>query len=326
MTEPRPRLVPRLLCAVTGAWLLLSLPVLAAGPAPVLVAEHCSVEGLLDSLRGSGAAGSAAYRRYLRTLVREAAVSLPDAALREAFARETDPLLAEHLAAALVARTERGADPTAMQAVTRRALEDVDPALRAASVRALRRTSALERTGDLYERLVRDASPEVRMEAATNLAEDNAFVYAGQHGPSAEAAIKAAAASTDPKVTAEILGELGTGAVGPEAAEQLYPLLGSRDAQVRRAAVNALAGLPARHAATTREALVAMYRGEPDLEVRKALLQGVARLGFAGAVPELQRLRAVHPELAPEVDAWLRALGLGLQEWTLILREKQRLQ
>ena len=64
----------------------------------------------------------------------------------------------EHLAAAMVARTERGADSEAMDVVARRALEERDPALRVATLRALRRTSAIENTGDLYEKLVRDAS------------------------------------------------------------------------------------------------------------------------------------------------------------------------
>jgi len=60
--------------------------------------------------------------------------------------------------------------------------------------------------------------------------------------------------------------------------------------------------------------------------VRKALLQSIAQLGFIGAVPELQRLRSLEPRLAPEIDVWIRVLSLDLQEWNLILREKQRLQ
>lgn len=69
-----------------------------------------------------------------------------------------------------------------------------------------------------------------------------------------------------------------------------------------------------------------MYREEPDEGVRKALLQSVAQLGFEGAIPDLQRLRAMDPGLAREADAWIQVLGMGLQEWSLLLREKQRLQ
>jgi hypothetical protein len=43
-------------------------------------------------------------------------------------------------------------------------------------------------------------------------------------------------------------------------------------------------------------------------------------------VPEFQRLRSIDPSLAPEIDQWIRVLDLSLQEWSLILREKQRLQ
>ncbi|AKQ69563.1 hypothetical protein A176_006475 [Myxococcus hansupus] len=293
---------------------------------PALRASTCSVRGLMDDIRRGLGSGSAAYKRYLRTLLREAAVTLPDAELRDAFARETDPLMAEHLAAALVARAEREADTTAMDAVARRAMEDADPAVRAATLRAMRRTGALEKTGDLYERMVRDESPQVRQEAATNLIEDNAHVYAGQYGPAADTAVASAAAAKDPAVTARILDNLSTEKISAESAERIQSLLRSDDASVRKAAVNALGGVPAEQMQGSREALLAMYREEKDPGVRKALLQSVAQLGFEGAIPDLQRLRAMDPRLAGEADAWIEVLGMGLQEWSLLLREKQRLQ
>jgi HEAT repeats len=309
---------------------LLALPVAAqtASPssAPALVGESCSVPGLMDQIRRGLGSKSEAYKRYLRTLLRESAVTLPDGELRAAFERETNPEMAEHLAAALVARTERGADPGAMQVVAKRALEERNPALRTAAIRAMRRTSATESTGDLYERLVRDGSPEVRMEAATNLIEDNQHVYAGHHGPSADLAVTAAAASTDPQVTAKILGNLSTEAISPDSARRLESLLGSDQAEVRKSAALALGGVPATEMASARESLLSLYRDERDPAVRKALLQGIAELGFAGAIPELQKLRSVDPSLTGEVDAWIRVLSLNLQEWSLILREKQRLQ
>ena len=294
--------------------------------APALEGESCSVQGLMDQIRRGMGSKSKAYQTYLRMLLREAAVTLPDAELRAAFERETDPAMAEHLAAAMVARSEREADREAMQAVAKRALEDRDPAVRAATVRAMRRTGALEKTGDMYERLVRDSSPEVRMEAATNLVEDNKFVYAGQYGPATDGAVAAAAASTDPKVTAKILGNISTEKISAESASQLKGLLGSGDAEVRQAAAMALGGVPAAEMASARESLLAMYRGEQDPGVRRALVQSIAQLGFSGAVPELQKLRGIDPSMAPEIDAWIRVLNLGLQEWNLILREKQRLQ
>jgi hypothetical protein len=295
-------------------------------PGPDLQGETCSVQGLMDSIRRGLGSKSAAYKKYLRTLLREAAVTLPDSELRAAFERETDPVMVEHLAAALVARTERGADPNAIQAVARRALEEHNPALRAASVRAMRRTSALENTGDTYERLVRDSSPEVRQEVATNIVEDIEHVYSGFHGPASDTAVAAAAASTDPKVTAKILGNMDTQKISADSASKIQALLRSDNAEVRKAAATALGGVPAEQMASARESLLNMYRGERDSGVRKALLQSIAQLGFSSAVPELQRLRSVDPSLASEVDAWIRVLGMDLQEWNLILREKQRLQ
>jgi Arc/MetJ family transcription regulator len=310
--------------------LLLSAPALAQGASsgrfPELQGESCSVQGLMDSIRRGLQSKSEAYKKYLRTLLRESAVTLPDSELRAAFERETDPVMAEHLAAAMVARTERGADPTALQAVAKRALEDRDPAVRAATVRAMRRTSASEHTGDMYERLVRDASPEVRQEAATNLVEDNKHVYAGHYGPATDVAVTAAAATPDPKVAAKILGTLDTRKASADSTGKLQQLLRSDEPEVRKAAASALGGVPAEQMVSARESLLAMYRSERDATVRKALLQSIAQLGFSSAVPDLQRLRGVDPSLAPEIDSWIRVLSLDLQEWNLILRERQRLQ
>ncbi|HEX8825850.1 MAG TPA: HEAT repeat domain-containing protein [Archangium sp.] len=315
-----------LLLALTLCPLLPTAAAAQVAPGPALQGERCSVEGLMDSIRRGLQSKSEAYKKYQRTLLREAAVTLPDNELRAAFERETDPVMAEHLAAALVARTERGADPEAIKAVAKRAVEERDPAVRAATVRSMRRTSALENTGDMYEQLVRDASPEVRQEAATNIIEDIQNVYAGFHGPASDAAVKAAAASTDPKVTAKILGSMDTQKISAESAGSIQSLLRSDDAEVRKSAALALGGVPAEQMASARQSVLAMYRDETDVGVRKALLQSIAQLGFLGAVPELQRLRSIDPRLAPEVDTWIRVLNMDLQEWNLILREKQRLQ
>jgi hypothetical protein len=295
-------------------------------PGPALQGETCSVEGLMDSIRRGLNSKSEAYKKYLRTLLRESAVTLPDAELRAAFERETDPVMAEHLAAAMVARTERGADPSAIKAVAKRALEERDPAVRAATVRSMRRTSALENTDDMYERLVRDSSPEVRQEAATNIIEDIREVYAGFHGPASDKAVSAAFASTDPKVTAKILGNMDTQKVSADSASKLQSLLRNDSAEVRAAAATALGGVPAEQMASARESLLAMYLGERDIAVRKALLQGIAQLGFSSAIPDLQRLRGLEPALVAEVDLWIRVLSMDLPEWNIILREKQRLQ
>jgi hypothetical protein len=294
--------------------------------APAPKPTTCSVEGLMDSIRRGMSSRSEAYKLYLRTLLRESAVNLPRAELQAAFEREYDPVMVEHLAAALVARTERGLEEDAFQVVAKRALEDRDPSLRAATVRAMRRTGALERSGEMFERLVRDPSPEVRMEAATNLVEDTLHVYGGHHGPAADTAVAAAVASDDPKVTAKVLGQLMTGEISSDSARKLERMLGSDSAEVRAAASTALGGVPVAEMANARQTLTGMYRGEKDPTVRKAILQSVARLGFSSAVPELRRLRSIDPSLAPEIDTWIRVLDMNHQDWSLILREKQRQQ
>jgi hypothetical protein len=127
-------------------------------------------------------------------------------------------------------------------------------------------------------------------------------------------------------VTSQILGNIMTGEVSPESARKLEQLLGSDSSEVRAAATTALGGVPVTEMASARQSLLAMYRGERDPSVRKAILESIARLGFSSAVPELQRLRGIDPSLAPEIDAWVRVLNMNLQEWSLILRERQRLQ
>jgi Arc/MetJ family transcription regulator len=280
----------------------------------------------MDSIRRGLQSKSEAYKKYLRTLLRESAVTLPDAELRAAFERERDPVMAEHLAAAMVARTERGADPGAIKEVAKRALEERDPAVRAATVRAMRRTSALENVADAYERLVRDPSPEVRQEVATNIVEDIREVYSGFHGPASDAAVSAATASTDPKVISKVLGNMDTQKISAESASKIQSLLRNDSAEVRAAAATALGGVPAEQMGSARESLLALYLSERDVAVRKALLQSIAQLGFSSAIPDLQRLRSLEPALVAEVDAWIRVLSMDLQEWNLILREKQRLQ
>lgn len=322
---PRPSTLSALLLAVGLFAPATSWAAPPAADPPELQRETCSLEGLLARIRQGMGSKSPAYKRYLGTLLRESAATLSLAELQTAFEREYDPVMVEHLAAALVARTERGLEDEAMQGVARRALGDRDPALRAASVRAMRQTGALERTGDMYERLMRDPSPEVRQEAATNLITDNLEVYGGRNGPAADTAVAAAEASSDPDVTARILGKLMTGEVSADSARKLEQLLGSDSARVRAAASTALGGVPAAEMASARQTLEAQYRAETNLEARKAMLESIARLGFSSAVPELKRLRNVEPRLAPEIDAWTRVLEMNLQEWTLIQSAHQRL-
>lgn len=315
-------------CAFLCALLLAKSVAAQAVATPALRGETCSLDGLLDQVRKGLNGKSEAYRRYVRNLLRESAVTLSPVELRAALARETHPSVVEHLAAALVARSERGADASGMQTVAQRALAERDPALRAAVVRSLRRSSALENTGDLYERLVRDPSPEVRREVATNIVEDLQAVYSGHHGPAADAAVRAARLATDPVVTAQILGNISTEAVGHGAAEAIAELLHSEDASVRKAAAIALGGVPASESLAAQRALLDLYRQERDVGVRKGILRGIAQLGYGGAISELQRLRDLdnHPNVKREAELWIKTLRMSLPEWSLILREKQRLE
>jgi hypothetical protein len=69
-----------------------------------------------------------------------------------------------------------------------------------------------------------------------------------------------------------------------------------------------------------------LYRGDKDPAVRKAVLEALARLGQSSARPLLESLRGVDAAMDAEIDAWLSAMKLNLQEWHLLLREKQKLR
>jgi hypothetical protein len=46
---------------------------------------------------------------------------------------------------------------------------------------------------------------------------------------------------------------------------------------------------------------------------------------MATALTTLEALRPIDASLSKDIDAWQQALRSGLQEWTLLQREKQRI-
>jgi HEAT repeat protein len=177
-----------------------------------------------------------------------------------------------------------------------------------------------------YEQLVRDSAPEVRQAVAENLVSESSQIYFGHDKNVSEMAVKVAAASKDPEVAAKLLGEVSMEKVGHETVEQLNRLLRSEEPGMRAAAAKALGGVPGAEAAGVRRSLVELFRGDKDPAVRKATLEALARLGQSSARPLLESLRGVDPAMDPEINAWLSAMKLNLQEWHLLLREKQRLR
>jgi HEAT repeat protein len=287
----------------------------------------CEADWLIDAARAGLAQGSPAYQSYLRALLKESALSMPIDALLEAVTAETDPATLEALGAALATRASYEEDPGLIQPLLDRAMYDADPALRAAAVRGLRATGSVEAMATLgdaisYESLVRDPAPEVRAAVADNLVAENRDVYGGRDERIANTAVRVAAASADPAVAGRILAEISMERASPESVAELARALDAGDPRLRAGAARALGSSPPAEA--TAEELVARYRREDDAEVRKAILYALARLGQARAIPTLKALRGLAPELDSEIDAWIAALGLGLQEWHLILREKER--
>jgi hypothetical protein len=275
--------------------------------------------------------GSPAYRRYVRTRLQEAAIAMSPDALRAAVNQERDPEVLEVVGAALATKASNAETPELIQPLLSRASQDADPRLRAAALKGLRGAASVElmaKNGNIinYEQLVRDAAPEVRQAVAENLVAESAQIYFGHDKTVSETAVKVAAASQDPAVTAKLLGEVSMEQVGPETVAQLSRQLRSEDVGVRAAAARALGGVPGTQAEGVRGSLVELFRGDKDPAVRKATLEALARLGQSSARPLLESLRGVDPAMDAEINAWLGAMKLNLQEWHLLLREKQRLR
>ncbi|HTE53224.1 MAG TPA: HEAT repeat domain-containing protein [Kofleriaceae bacterium] len=331
----------------SGAALLVALSslLLAAGPGgsgqPVQPAQPgaagrplesapCSLRVMVEDLRGALADGSPSLQRYMLTLLKEAALRMPVDELRAAFAAERDPKVLEALGIALATRASNTGEPAVIESIVDRARGDADPALRAAALSGLRGVGSVEMMnkarGATYADFLRDPAPAVRAAAVDKLVHEDAQVYFGHEGPVSDAAVKAAAASSDPALAARLLAEVSMEAAGPESVATLVQQLGSADPTLRAAAARALGGVGGAHSETARRALVERYGADDAREVRVAILEGLVQLGLGGARPVLESLRGVDPELGPEIDAWLQVLAMNLQQWSIILREKQRLR
>lgn len=314
-----------------AAALLALLPAAAraADAAAPLAPATCSVPGLIDQARAGLRKGSPAYKNLLRHLFKEAAIALPPHELLAAVQREQDPELLELLGAGLATRASRDENPALLQSLLSRAAQDPNPALRAASVRALQGSASvesMEKTGNVvtYQQLVRDPSPEVRQAVADNLLAEDRDVYHGHDRGLTDAAVAAAGAASDPDVQARLLSGVSMERASPGAVAQVQRELGSDSPQVRAAAARALGGVPAEATADARSTLLARLRQDPDPAVRRAALDGLVRLGPQAARALFPQLRAADPSLGPDLDAWGGALALNLQEWHLLLREKER--
>jgi hypothetical protein len=297
----------------------------APAPEAEEIAGSCPVDWMVDAARAGFATGSPAYRTYVRALLKEAAPTVPLDELIRAVADERDPALLEALGAALATRASYEEKPELVQALLDRSVTDGDPALRAAAVRALRATGSVETMAALgdgvtYADLARDPAPEVRAAVADNLVAENRDVYGGRDARVAAAAADVAAVSPDPVMAGRVLAEISMEQATADTVAVVARSLGAEAVELRAGAALALGSAPP--TTRTRDALVEQYRRESAPAVRRAILQGIARLGQSSAIPTLRALRGVAPALDVEIDTWIDVLGLGLQEWHLILREK----
>ncbi len=316
---------------LAAATCLLPTTVRAQGSALPLRQTTCSFTGMVQELRGAMKTGTPAYRKYVLEQLKMAAKAMPADELLAMVGQEREPDVLEALGAALATKSGFVEDPSLVQPLLQRALGDADPNLRAAAVKGLRATASVDMMAKndnvvTYEQLIRDSSPVVREAVVGNLVEENAKVYFGHDKTVSETAVSTALASPDPEVAAKLLREVSMEQVGSETVHKLTGQLRAEHPSLRAASATALGGVPGAESPGATSSLVELYRNEKDPAVRKAVLQSLVRLGMSGARPTLQSLRGVAPGMDPEIDAWLAALNLNLQEWQLLLREKERIR
>lgn len=287
----------------------------------------CELVSLLEELREALQDGSPASQRYLQAVVTQVAAAEPFDHLQALVAQERDPGPLEVLAQAVVVRShtlQRIGDPAELRPLLDRLATEADPALRAALVRPLGKT--IEPSQGLYARLIQDPAAEVREAVVANILAEQLIGYG--HVPEiAERAIAVAAAAraVDPEAGAQILENVIIKTAGTASVEKVLDLLQADNARLREGAATALGTVGASETHRVAEALVAQYRSEPNMEVRKSIIQAIVHMGFANTIPTLESLRGSDSTSDAEIDVWLAALQLDRQEWEPLLREKERL-
>lgn len=293
----------------------------------------CALPALLEDLRAGVRDGSPVYRKYLReTFIRAAvaaAVASPIQELPLLFAQEREAAVLEVVAMAIVTHAGVAEDVNLLRPLLDRLARETAPPSRAALVRALARTrgpasTLLKQLDTLtYEELIRDPAPEVREAVVANLLAEDSVNPGFQDIP--DNAIAVAARSADPQVGGRILEGISIRDASAESVDKVLVLLRSDQVPLRRGAAAALGTLGGAHARRAMDALATQYRIESDKNVRKKILEAVARLGLGSAVPILVSLRGIDSTLDAEIDIWIEALRLNRQQWAHLQQEKERL-
>jgi hypothetical protein len=289
-----------------------------------LKAVPCELSTLLEEYRKGRA--SPAYRRYVREQLRGLVESLPAETLWSRLLSERDPELLAVVAEAWVLRYTVSQDGAVVARLVEHLSQERDPKLRATLVRALAHTGEpstellgdrVLRGKDVYRDWVKDASPEVRAAAVENFREEAARNF-GRFRGVAEKAVSLATVAEDPATAAGLLTSTSIEAAGGAAVGKVRGLLASEHPEVRAAAARALGTSPVSELSESMDSLAARYAAETDASVRSALLESISRLGLTQAVPVLQKLRGVDPEMQAEVDGWLALLATRPQTWDLL--------
>ena len=294
----------------------------------------CEMMSLVDELRR--AERSAAYRRYLLGRMKAIASSVRPDQLWSLLEGERDPDVLEALAVTWVTRYNEERNVRFLRQLLGRVRDEQEPELRAALVRALRETTepsceilaSLESAPVRYSDLAQDPSPAVRQAVADNLLAEGQRAFGRSRGV-VEEQVAIAAVASDPVQTAALLEEASLEAASAHAVGIVREMLvAASDSGVRAAAATAIGGVAAPEAESALNLLIARYEAERDPDVRRAIQMAIVRIGLERSIPLLEglRKRETEQELQAEIDTWLVLLARNPQQWSLLIRDKKRLE
>jgi HEAT repeats len=301
-------------------------------PEDMLRAVPCELDPLVEEYRQGK--GSPAWRRYVMEQLRGILENLPPEQLWAKVEAEQDPVVLEALTALWVMRFNLTGDRGVLERVLDKAGRESDPGRKAVMVRALRASdepasevlAKAESTRQAYRQWVKDPASEVREAVVGNLTEEAGRNF-GRFQGVAEQAVALAAEASDPKTAAGLLSASSIEAARTPAVDSVRQLLQeSEHPEVRAAAAKALGTVAVGESERTMKALTGRFATEGSREVRSAILESISRLGLAGAVPVLQKLKGVDPGMDGEIDTWLTLLASQPQTWNLLLHDKQAME
>ncbi|MBI5368375.1 MAG: HEAT repeat domain-containing protein [Planctomycetes bacterium] len=284
------------------------------------------IKAIVKALRGAAETADPGNLNYAQDLVRKYLAGDPEKGREvvELLRAEKDLQVMDLLVGALAQDALVANDPGVIESFLQMAERGDDPNLKRESLIFL--AGVQQSPAGFADRLSRlgrdDADSGVQASALQALGQ-----YAASHPQESVAVTKdlleVAQGAREPMVRAAALGAINVEQAGAPGLQALGGLV-QRDADggVRIAAAEALGGVRAADRGAALTVMEAAYRQEPDEAVRRSLIYNIVRAGRSDAAAALDRIAALDPKLAPDIQDYLEILKAGETDPNRIFQEK----